>query len=99
MLDDDDAEDEEGQSKTPKVKTYVDFCLNVESHRFQTRYDSTFNFFQKNEINSCTIQGSILGPILYAIYFSPLFDLIDLSNLADDNFTITWHKSKHLAII
>ena len=26
------------------------------------------------EINSGTIQGSVLGPILYAIYVSPLFD-------------------------
>ena len=28
-----------------------------------------------HDINSGTIQGSILGPILYAIYVSPLFDL------------------------
>ena len=40
-------------------------------------------------INSGTIQGSILGPILYAIYVSPLFDLADLSNFADDNFILT----------
>ena len=36
------------------------------------------NFFN---INSGTIQGSILGPMLYAIYVSPLFDLTDLSNM------------------
>jgi hypothetical protein len=37
-----------------------------------------------------TVQGSILGPILYAMYVSPLFDLHDLTNFADDNFIIRW---------
>ena len=50
------------------------------------------------DINSGTIQGSILGPILYAIYVSPLFDLTDLSNFADDNFAITWNPCKQNAI-
>ena len=49
------------------------------------------NFY---EINSGTIQGSILGPILYAIFVSPLFDLTDLSNFADDNFALTWNLCK-----
>ena len=44
------------------------------------------NFY---EINSGTIQGSILSPILYAIYVSPLFDLTDLSNFTDDNFSLS----------
>ena len=48
------------------------------------------------DINSGTIQGSILGPILYAIFVSPLFHLTDLSIFADDNFAITWHKSKQM---
>ena len=39
------------------------------------------------------IQGSILGPILYAIYVSPLFDLAKLTNFADDNFIIQWNRS------
>jgi hypothetical protein len=39
-----------------------------------------------------TIQGSILGPILYAIYISPLFDLLKLTKFADDNFVIRWNK-------
>ena len=51
-----------------------------------------------HEINSGTIQGSILGPILYAIYVSPLFDLTDLSNFADDNFILTFAKNKEDAI-
>ena len=51
------------------------------------------------DVSSGTIQGSILGPILYAIYVSPLFDLTDLSNFADDNFAITWHSNKQMATL
>ena len=49
------------------------------------------NFFT---INTGTIKGSVIGSKLYAIYVSPLFDLTDLSNLADDNFALTWHTCK-----
>jgi hypothetical protein len=38
------------------------------------------------------VQGSIIGPILYAIYVSPLFDISKLTNFADDNFVIGWNK-------
>ena len=51
------------------------------------------------DVSSGTIQGSILGPILYAIYVSPLFDLTDLSNFADDNFAITWNSNKQTATL
>jgi hypothetical protein len=43
---------------------------------------------------SGTVQGSILGPILYAIYVSPVFDLITMLSFADDNFTVRWNKDK-----
>ena len=62
-------------------------------------------YVELNDLTSCfypldsgTIQGSILGPILYAIYVAPLFDLTDLSNFADDNFALTWSKNKATAI-
>ena len=32
-----------------------------------------------------TVQGSVLGPVLYAIFISPIFDLEDMSAFADDN--------------
>ena len=38
------------------------------------------------------VQGSILGPILYAIFVSPLFDISKLTNYADDNFVVRWHS-------
>ena len=39
-----------------------------------------------------TVQGSILGPILYAIFVTPLFDLHNLTNFADDNYIIRWNS-------
>ena len=41
-----------------------------------------------------TIQGSVLGPVfvLYALFVSPLFDLTDLVNFADDNFCVEWSR-------
>jgi hypothetical protein len=34
-----------------------------------------------------TVQGSILGPILYAIFTSPLFDIEDMFAFADNKFS------------
>ena len=33
-----------------------------------------------------------LGPVLYAIYVSPLFDLTHLTNFADDNYYLEWNR-------
>ena len=46
-----------------------------------------------------TVQGSILGPILYAIFVSPLFDLAKMTLFADDNYVIHWNKDLALLIV
>jgi hypothetical protein len=38
-----------------------------------------------------TFQGSILGPVLYAIFVPPLFDFEDFLAFAEDNF-IAWYS-------
>ena len=40
------------------------------------------------------IQGSILGPILYAIFISPLFDIENLTCYADDKFPLVQGKNR-----
>ena len=43
--------------------------------------------------NIGTIQGSILGPFLYAIFVSPLFNLTPFHAFADDNQVIETDKN------
>jgi hypothetical protein len=43
------------------------------------------------DVGGGTIQGSILRPILYAIYLSPPYDLIKITTFADDNFVVHWN--------
>ena len=51
------------------------------------------------DIISGTVQGSILGPILYAIYISPVFDKVDMTSFADDGQVVRANKSKQTLII
>ena len=44
------------------------------------------------------VQGSILGPILYAIFISPLFDIENLTCFADDKFPLAWNKDKTVLV-
>ncbi len=44
------------------------------------------------ELDTGTVQGSVLGPILYAIFVSPLFDLMHMTNFAEDNFVVIWNN-------
>ncbi len=46
------------------------------------------------DLLSGTVQGSILGPVLYAIFVSPLFDIESLLAFADDNFIPRINHSK-----
>lgn len=57
-------------------------------------------FVSIDGLNTCvvdltrgTIQGSLLGPILHAIYVLPLFDLTDIKNFANNNFAIGWNDT------
>ena len=48
-----------------------------------------------------TVQGSVLGPILFAIFISPMFDLYaedELNSFADDSYLIQTGKDEQLLI-
>ena len=40
------------------------------------------------------VQGSILGPILYAIFISPIFDVENLTCFAYDKFPLAWSNDR-----
>jgi hypothetical protein len=46
-----------------------------------------------------TVQGSILGPVLYALYVSPLFDIEEFSAYADDTNIPRWNDSLNSLVI
>jgi hypothetical protein len=48
-----------------------------------------------HDLTSGTVQPSILGPILYAIYISPVFDLVNMSSFADVSYTLKWNTNKN----
>ena len=43
------------------------------------------------------IQGSILGPILYAIFISPLFDIEKVTFYADDGFGLVRNRDRKVS--
>jgi hypothetical protein len=50
--------------------------------------------FIKFDLLLGTVQGSLLGPVLYAIFVSPLFDIEPVLSFADDSYDIQTHKNK-----
>jgi hypothetical protein len=45
-----------------------------------------------------TVQGSVLEPVLYAIFVSPLFDIKPLLSFADDSFNVKCSKVRNEVI-
>ena len=62
----------------------------LKNRLFYVDIDGNCSYIKSSD--SGTIQGSRLGPILYAIFVSPLFDLEKLTNYVDDNFIIRWGR-------
>ena len=46
------------------------------------------------DINIGTVQGSILGPVLFSLFVSPVFELQNIVAYADDTYTVTSSRSK-----
>ena len=67
----------------------------IQSWLSQRMYSVNINgkYSMYYNLESGTIQGSILGPFLYAIYVSPLSDIVKITSFADDKYIIHWNKS------
>ena len=48
--------------------------------------------------NIGTIQGSILGPILYALFIRPIYDFEKITTFADDNYVVERNQNKECAL-
>ena len=50
------------------------------------------------DVDIGTVQGSILGPVLYSLFIRPLYDIENLIKIADDNYIINLNKNKKTAL-
>ena len=48
--------------------------------------------------NCGTVQGSILGPVLFNLFLSPLLEKEDMTSYADDSYLIKANKTKEVAL-
>ena len=48
--------------------------------------------------NCGTVQGSILGPVLFNLYLSPLLEKEEMTSYADDSYLIKASKTKEIAL-
>ena len=63
---------------------------------FYVEANGTNSTIIENDIG--TIQGSILGPILYAIFIRPVYKIEKMTTFADDNYVVSLNKNKEAAI-
>ena len=69
----------------------------LSSRYFYVDIDGKSSYIHETDVG--TVQGSILGPVLYALFVSPILDLEKLTLFADDNYAVVWNKDKNLLIL
>ena len=57
------------------------FYVHLDVNDFYVRYCDVRN-----------VQGLVHGPILYALFVSPLFDLIEMTSFTGENYAVRWNK-------
>ena len=64
----------------------------LHERQFYVSLDGKNSFVHESGVG--TVQGSVLGPILYSLFVSPLLDLVKITLFADDNYILTWNKQR-----
>ena len=66
---------------------------------YQQSYVEVHNCCSQYYDSNCgTVQGSILGPVLFSPFVSPLLEKEDVISYADDNYLIKGNKVKEIAL-
>ena len=87
--------------KRLKIIGLPDDLIELDSKWLTTRYlyvmiDGLNSYVYESNVG--TVQGSILVPILYAMFVSPLFDQTNLTLYADDNYIVRWNTVLQLLV-